>query len=227
MPSEARINLEHTGSEIRDFFTIHQLMKDVRKARRRLIVLNKGMIVLLSASWEGFCEDLTAEALALWVEEAPDSAFLPISLRRTIARELERAPHELEIWRLAGDGWRDVLRGRLNQLQNERNRRLNTPTSGNIDEFFKQALGIDKMSSKWGPDEVIAGENASKLDGFVHLRNEIAHYGLRDAVVTKTAVKDFNNHLQKLAILTEAAVEAVVEDSIGHRPWLAGDNQKP
>lgn len=224
MPSEARLNLQQTGSEIHDFFTIHQLMKDVRKARRRLVVLNKGMVVLLAASWEGFCEDITAEALAILVDRAPNAAALPSSLRRAIARELENSPHELEIWRLAGDGWRDVLRARLSHLQEERNRRLNTPKSGNIDEFFKQALGIDKMSSNWGTAQASADENASKLDGFVQIRNEIAHRGLRDALVTKTAVKDFNNHIQKLATQTESTVEELIERSIGHSPWHEGDS---
>jgi hypothetical protein len=50
---EARLNLERTGSEIRDFYTVHQLVKDMLAVRRRLGVLNKGMIVLLSAIWEG------------------------------------------------------------------------------------------------------------------------------------------------------------------------------
>jgi HEPN superfamily RiboL-PSP-like protein len=225
MPSEARLNLQQTGSEIRDFFTIHQLMKDVRKARRRLVVLNKGMVVLLSASWEGFCEDLTAEALAILVDEAPNAAVLPIPLRRAIARELESSPHDLEIWRLAGDGWRDVLRARLSHLQDERNRRLNTPKSGNINDFFKHALGIDEMSSNWGTAQASADENASTLDGFVQLRNEIAHRGLRDSVVTKTAVKNFNSHIQKLATQTETTVEELIERSIGHCPWQAGDSQ--
>ncbi len=224
MPSEARLNLQQTGSEIRDYFTIHQLMKDVRKARRRLVVLNKGMIVLLSASWEGFCEDLTAEAISMLVDEAPSAAVLPIALRRAIARELENDPHDLEIWRLAGDGWRDVLRARLSHLQDERNRGLNTPKSGNINEFFKQALGIDSMSSNWGTAQASADENASTLDGFVQLRNEIAHRGLGDAIVTKTAVKNFNSHIQKLATRSECTVEELIERSIGHRPWHASDS---
>jgi RiboL-PSP-HEPN len=222
----ARLNLERTGSEIRDFYVVHQLAKDIRGIRRRLDVLNKGTIVLLSAIWEGFCEDITAEALLLLVDGAPDAGALPTPLQRIIARELKQSPHELAVWRLAGDGWRDVLHTRLSYLQKERNRRLNTPTSTNIDEFFKQALGIDEMSSNWATTRTSAKENASRLDTFIELRNAIAHRGLGDAVVHKTTVKNFNNHIQQLATLTESAVEQLVERSIGRHPWKRGTGRE-
>jgi RiboL-PSP-HEPN len=219
MPSMARSNLARTGSEIRDFYAVHQLVKDMPGIRRKLDVLNKGTIVLLSAIWEGFCEDLTAEALLLLVDGAPDAAALPTPLQRIVARELKQSPHELAVWRLAGDGWRDVLHTRLSYLQKERNRRLNTPTSTNIDEFFKQALGIDEISSNWATTQASAKENASRLDAFIELRNAIGHRGLGDAVVSKTTVKNFNNHIQRLATLTESAVEQLLERSIGRHPW--------
>jgi RiboL-PSP-HEPN len=219
MPSVARSKLERTGSEVRDFYAVHQLVKDMPAIRRKLDILNKGTIVLLSAVWEGFCEDLTAEALLLLVDGAPDPAVLPTALQRIVARELKQSPHELAVWRLAGDGWRDVLHTRLRYLQKERNRRLNTPTSRHIDEFFKQALGIEKMSSNWATAQTSAEENASKLDTFIDLRNAIAHRGPGDAVVPKITVKNFNNHIQCLAKLSEAAVEQLIEHSIGSDPW--------
>ena len=198
---------------------VHQLVKDMPGIRRKLDVLNKGTIVLLSAIWEGFCEDLTAEALLLLVDGAPDAAALPTTLQRIVARELKQSPHELAVWCLAGDGWRDVLHTRLSYLQKERNRRLNTPTSTNIDEFFKQALGIEAMPSNWATTQASAKENASKLDAFIELRNAIAHRELGDAVVSKATVKNFNNHIQRLATLTESAVEQLLERSIGRHPW--------
>jgi len=36
MPSMARLNLERTGSEIRDFYAVHQLVKDMPAVRRKL-----------------------------------------------------------------------------------------------------------------------------------------------------------------------------------------------
>lgn len=227
MPSMARLNLERTGSEIRDFYAVHQLVKDMPAVRRKLTVLNKGTIVLLSAIWEGFCEDLTAEALQLLVDGAPDAAALPTPLQRIVARELKQSPHELAVWRLAGDGWRDVLHTRLSHLQKERNRRLNTPTSTNIDDFFKQALGIDEISSHWATTRASAKENASRLDAFIELRNAIAHRGLGNAVVSKAMIKNFNNHIQRLATLTESGVEQLVERSIGCHPWKRGGAIRP
>jgi len=50
----ARLNLERTGSEIRDFYAVHQLVKDMPAVRRKLAVLNKGTIEEMSSNWAGY-----------------------------------------------------------------------------------------------------------------------------------------------------------------------------
>ena len=222
MASHARLNLERTRTEIRHFYAIHQLVKDIPGVRKKLDVLNKGMIVLVSAAWEGFCEDLAAEALLLIVDEATAATALPVPLQRIIARELQQSPHELAIWRLAGDGWRDVLRDRLEDLHEERNRRLNTPKTGNIDELFRSALGIEQVSTDWSTPRSSAEENASRLDAFIELRNSIAHRGVDDRPVPKTTVRQFNNHVNVLAERTEHVIELCVEGAIRRWPWRLG-----
>lgn len=219
MPSKARINLEQTRTEIRDFYAVHQLVKGIPGVRKKLDVLNKGTIVLLSAIWEGFCEDITSEALALIIEEAPTATVLPVPLQRAIALELKDSRHELAIWQLADNGWRDVLRARLKGMQEKRNRRLNSPQSANIDELFRQALGIDGLSSNWATAGTSAEENAAKLDQFVELRNSIAHRGLGNTAVNKVTVRKFVNQVHLLAIPTESTVEVSVAQAIGRWPW--------
>ena len=100
---------------------------------------------------------------------------------------------------------------------------MNTPKSASVDEFFKRALGIERISSHWSTAEGSAEQNAVVLDAFVELRNDIAHRGLKDVAVTKSVVKKFNNHIQRLAAVTEAAVEDLVEAAISRRPWTPCD----
>jgi len=51
--------------------------------------------------------------------------------------------HDLAVWSLADGGWRQVLMDRLDGLREARNRRLNTPKAGQIDDLFFRALGIE------------------------------------------------------------------------------------
>jgi hypothetical protein len=93
----------------------------------RLEVLNKSAIVLLTAFWEAYCEDVAGEALEYIVRHTKDAGGLPQDLRKAVAKELKEEPHELAVWRLADTGWRTELASRLTALKEKRDRQLNTP----------------------------------------------------------------------------------------------------
>src|SRR5687768_16205818 len=84
----------------------------------------------MCAVWEAYCEDLAAEAVEHLVTNAPDTTALPKVLRKTIASELESDKNDLAVWDLAGEGWKAVLRSRLADITERRNRSLNNPQGG-------------------------------------------------------------------------------------------------
>lgn len=133
--------------------------------------------MLLTAIWEAYCEDLSAEALEHIVKHAKAVDDLPVELRKLVAKELKKDPQDLAIWGLAGDNWRALLRQRLADLQQERNRRLNTPKTEQINGLFREALGIMKISDAWYWEGMSRTQAARKLDSYVNLRGEIAHRG--------------------------------------------------
>ena len=141
MPSKARFKFNANADDIGRLLEIHKDLGGDKKGRRfRLEVLNKSAIVLITAIWEAYCEDLAKEALEHIVKNAPDSTALPKELKKRIAKELKEDKNEVMVWTLADPGWRIVLTKRLSNLAEERNRKLNTPKAQNIIDLFRVGL---------------------------------------------------------------------------------------
>ena len=167
---------EKNREDVERLMEIHgDLAGDAPGRKRGVEVLNKSAIVLMCAVWEAYCEDLAAEAVEHLVDHAEDATALPEALLKTIAAELESDKNDLAIWRLAGDGWKTILRSRLADITKRRNRSLNTPKSANIDALFEEAVGLAKVSASWQWRNVTAAKARTKLDGYVNQRGDVAH----------------------------------------------------
>lgn len=220
MASDARKAFDQSSADVERLLEIHQDLGGSAPGRRhRLEVLNKAAVVLITALWEAYCEDIAAEGLEHLVQHAPTANQLPVALQKQIAAELKKDVHDLSVWKLADDGWRDVLRGRLDALKDERNRRLNTPKSAQIDDLFDKALGIQHVSRQWNWKGMSAKEAGKKLDRYVELRGEIAHRGSAVSPVKKTAVTDYYSHVKRLVGKTGGRVGSVVGKSTGKKLW--------
>ena len=221
MTSQARDSFADHCGDIDRLFEIHTEISGELPGRRwqELESLHKSAIVLLTAFWEAFCEDLAAEALAHLVVNAHEAEALPADLRRLVAKELVADEHELAIWRVADDRWREVLTSRLERLQAVRNRKLNTPKTAQINDLFDKAVGLPMISASWQWNRMSATRAAEKLDAFIELRGEIAHRGAAVGAVTKDQVKVFYNHVQRLVTATEVHVQQRLEESTGTPPW--------
>lgn len=216
MASKARRAFDQNCHDIERLLDIHaDLGGDARGRRRRLEVLNKSAIVLITSFWEAYCEDLAAEGLDHLVTHAGNVDVLPVELRKQVARELERDDHELASWKLAGDGWRSVLSSRLDDLREERNRKLNTPKTAQIDELFLKALGAPKVSASWKWNNMSTAQASRKLDKYVELRGAIAHRGVAGASVRKQAVDDYYGHVGLLVSKTGGRVNSVIKKATG------------
>jgi len=220
MASRARKAFDDNCDDIVRLVEIHEDLGGSGPGRRvRLEVLNKSAIVLLTAFWEAYCEDIAAEALEHIVEHSADWKGLPLDLRKLIAKELKADKNELAPWELAGGQWRDYLQRRLDELTETRNRRLNTPKTVQIDDLFMVALGIPKMSSSWYWKGMKAETARTKLDKYVELRGAIAHRGSSARTVKKAAVNDYYGHVKKLVGRTGGRVGRVSYDATGVKLW--------
>lgn len=220
MASSARIAFDRNAKDVKRLLEIHaDVGGDAQGRRFGLEVLNKSAIVLITAIWEAYCEDIAAEALEHLVANTSKGVTLPKELRKKIAAEIRKDQNELAMWDLADKGWQARVCARLQAMTVERNRRLNTPKAEHIDELFANALGLSNVSSSWKWKRMSSGRAKEKLDKFVALRGAIAHRGAAASGVKKSHVQDYFKHVQRLVGKTGGAVNAHVRHCTGKPLW--------
>jgi hypothetical protein len=220
MPSKAFSAFRENATDVQGLLDLHKDAGGIAQGRRYgLEVLNKSAIVLLTSFWEAYCEDIVAEALAHIVAHAASADKLPVELRKLVAKQLKDEPHELAVWKLSDAGWRDVLQSRLATLQVERNRRLNTPKTDQIDDLFRKTLGIPKVSDRWRWSNMTAARARAKLDEYVELRGSIAHRGAASAGVRKSHVIGYFKLVKRLVSRTGGSVYRHVRTVTPVRLW--------
>jgi RiboL-PSP-HEPN len=216
LPSKARRAFNESCADIDRLVDIHSRLTGTAPGRRYDVeVLNKAAIVLITSFWEAYCEDLAAEALEHLVNHSKTAVSLPNDLQKAVAKSLKAEAHDLAVWKLADDGWRVVLRSRLADLQQERNKRLNTPKTEQIDELFVRAVGINNVSSRWYWNNMPAQRAKDKLDGYVSLRGEVAHRGRAARTVRKAEVVDYYSHVRILVGRTDNYINRMIRSSTG------------
>lgn len=214
--SLARRQFDDNCSDVRRLLEIHgDIAGDAPGRKYGVEVLNKSAVVLITSFWEAYCEDIAAEGLAHIVNQCSESSSVPKELRKRVAKELGADKNDLAMWTLAGEGWRSVLTERLEGLQEERNRKLNTPKTVQIDDHFLATLGIPSISSSWYWKGMSAKQASEKLDRFVALRGSIAHRGAAANAVRKTAVSDYFSHVRRLVSRTGGKVNSHVKAASG------------
>lgn len=203
MQTAARDAFDGNVKDIDRLIEIHkELTGDGPGRRYGVEVLNKSALVLITAAWEAYVEDLVGLSLAHLIADGTPGK-LPKRLKKQIAVELQKDPNELAVWDLAEDGWRSVLKARLARLAKKRNFDWNTPKSGKIDAFVDESLGLQRVTDGWTWQGMGAPQARRKLDGYVALRGDIAHRGASDRPVKKGQVTGYLNHVGKLVEVTD------------------------
>lgn len=220
MPSKARQAFDRSAGDVERLLEIHEdLGGDARGRRYRLEVLNKSAIVLITAIWEAYCEDIAAEALDHLVNHVPNASALPKELKKRIAKEIKSDLNEIAMWDLADAGWKTKVKARLAALTEERNRKLNTPKSDSIDELFREAIGLPTVSDAWSWTRMTPDTAKKKLDEYVTLRGAIAHRGKGARSCKKAQVEDYFDHVKRLVAKTGGKVNRFVHGVTGARLW--------
>ncbi len=216
MSSKARGAFEENCKDVERLMEIHVDVSGDGPGRKHGVeVLNKSAIVLMCAAWEAYCEDLASEAVEHLVTHAKDASELPKVLRKQIAKELKGDADEGAIWRIADGGWRGLLKSRLADIAERRNRKLNAPKTSNIEALFEEAVGLRGISKQWGWQGILPDQAASKLDGFVELRGAIAHRAKASTKVKKSDPTTFKDHAERLVAVTDAYVSEQLRKACG------------
>lgn len=203
--SSAYQAFESNRADVDRLLEVHRDLGGKGRGRRYgMAVLNKSAVVLLCAAWEAYCEDLVSEVVEHFVKQAPDANVLPAVLRKRIATEL--SSDKMQMWTLAGDGWRHVLSKRLSDLKVERDRKLNTPKTAQIRALFAEHVGYDNIDQKWAWRSVTTEQASDRLNEFVKLRGSIAHRVEAESAVHKPDVVKYTRFIGQLVKNTDQVI---------------------
>ncbi|HEX5511724.1 MAG TPA: HEPN domain-containing protein [Actinomycetales bacterium] len=220
--SQARIRFYDASDDVRSYYTVAQALKDRRGLTRHVSAVGRGTYVLVAALWEGFCEDFAHEAAKALVSNVSGWSDLPPALARRISLEVKDDKHELSAWTLSGDGWRVVALDRVDRIA--RSTIFNTPKTHQVDQLFKEALGIECVSQSW-VSAFAQGESPSVvLDRAMTLRGAIAHGEERERPITKKDVSLFYQLIADLVDSTELHVSKHLERSAGLSLWRCAES---
>ncbi len=198
--SRALVRLRKNLEDVDRLLEIHGEIGGAGRGRKYGVeVLNKSAVVLICACWEAYNEDVCAEAIEHICKNARDSTKLPKDLKKLIAIGLEKDDHELAVWRLAGRGWRVVLKSNQQLAFRKHIQSLNTPKSRNLENLFRDCLGIDDITRSWGRPHLPAKNAKERIDGYVTLRGAIAHRGAALESVKKIQCTKFKSLVEDMA----------------------------
>jgi RiboL-PSP-HEPN len=204
VPSSSFEKFEQNKSDVDRLLAIHLYLAGGDPGRKRGVEpLNKSAIVLITAIWEAYVEDIIAELLSHLVTCVPSANLLPKELRKRIAAEIKKDLREDAPWDLADNGWRDLALSRLEPLQEERNWGLKTPNAKNVNEYFSEATGLKSISSQWRWAGMSSVAAVNKLDSLLLLRGAIAHRSASTSSVKKVHVEDYFQFVQRLVVATD------------------------
>jgi len=207
-------------SDVDRLLEIHKDVTGTQRGRRRGVeVLNKSGVVLLTAAWEAFVEDLAQEAFDFLLKHAKSSDLIPPKVRTLASKRLKDAADGIKVWQLAGPGWRKVLLSHKARLMERHIGTFNTPKPNNIDSLFQGLIGLRHLSSKWTWQAMSVSRARANLIEFVEHRGAIAHRVKPKRGTTKAYVSGHKTFIYRLAVKSTNTVRSHLTSLVGRTPW--------
>ena len=200
-----RFHGNHT--HIDNLFEIHaKITGGVQGQGRRLTPsLLRASLVFMCASWETFIEDICIEGADILISEVGDAPRVPNGIKSKIARDLREAKNPLDIWQIAGDGWKAAFKDKVVKLCDGQSGGLNTPNYKNVSGLLYDIFGL-KLEPHWRWQGMTSKAAIGKLDQIVRLRGGVAH-GQNPGSLNIQMCRDYNNHIEHLVDVTAKAVD--------------------
>jgi len=203
-------------NEVLNLYLIHETVTGERPGRRYNVeVLNKSCIVLLTACWEAFVEDTASIAFEFLIDNSQDNRRMPKEVRKKVASWIKGDKNELRMWDLAGEGWKSIFREHKQKVLSS----FNTPKAGNVDDLYKELLGLANLSEKWHWPGMPADKARERLAEYIDLRGSIAHRVKASKKVHKRTVEHYQVFITRLAGHTSNLTSNYINELVGKRPW--------
>jgi hypothetical protein len=223
MPSKARKTFDESARDIEHLLEAWEAAgsKTSEVNSSTTDVLLRSAVVLLVSYWEAYVEDICSEALEHIVLHSKDASKIPMEAKKVIATELKKAPHDLEVWKLADSGWRNYLKERLPRLKSDRDRSWNSPKADATSKFISDVVGLEDIHKAWDVQKLESKAAAEKLDALIKSRGQIAHRGKLEQPLTQEFVTDYANFLSAIVSKTGGSINRHVIRITGKPLWQA------
>lgn len=213
-------NLQSNREQVRRLLEIHGIVAGEGAGYKHNVeVLHKSAIVLLVASWEAYIEDLATNAFEALLASAKDHSTFPADVLTSASAALKKSQDNREVWKLAGGGWKQVLKDHKADLYSQYIGKLNTPRPKQVDGLFHALIGISNISSRWHWKGMSEQDVSDKLERLIELRGSIAHRATTSKAVYKNVVEDYVDFITRLAVISNNRVLAFVTARTGKTPW--------
>lgn len=211
--------VENSGAVSR-LTEIHEHLTGRTRGRKHGVeVLNKSAIVLLVACWESFIEQLAVNAFDAIYKSAKVPDVFPIRVLVIAGSELRESQDATQIWKLAGNGWRQVLAAHRQRVLDKYVGKLNTPKPQQINDLFLDLIGIKNITKCWMYPGASHSKAENRVTALVTLRGDIAHKVQTATPVKKADVEQFTRLIARLAGLTSNYVGLFIENQVKVKPW--------
>lgn len=224
MPSNARKRFDESATDIDNLIDTYRAMvalweEDKEPVPEGFEVLFRSAVVLMVSHWEAYVEDICHEALEHLVLYTREASKLPKEIKKQVASAVKGAENEIEVWKLADNGWKDYLKERMAGLKEARDRSFNSPKAQQTSDFVKKSLGIEDIQNSWRFDDIEPKVVARKLDTLIEIRGEIAHRGRVKQKLDQYFVSEHISFLRKLVSKTGDRINSHLKKATGKSLW--------
>ena len=207
-------------SEIQRLVDIHGQISGVGPGYKHNVqILNKSAIIMLISMWESYIEDLAEMAFDYLLNSAKLPEVIPSKVLTLASNKLKKDKNDKAVWKLAGDGWKNVLKTHREYVLDKYIGKLNTPRPKQIDSIYYELLGMQSLSSLWYWRSMSNTQAISALENLITLRGSIAHKLSTSKSVTKAHVHKSVTLVLRMAIISSNRVNKHLEKITGENPW--------
>lgn len=220
MASQAKDRFDQQRGDIDQLWEIHQDVAGQGAGRKHGVdVINRAAIVFITACWESYVEDACLEGYDFLLANAREPESFPARVRTLASKPLRENSDHTQIWRLAGDGWRQVLAEHRDAAKAKWLDKLNTPKTAQVNSLYNELLGLINLSDSWSWQGMSSQQASEKLDNYITVRGNIAHRLTHDETVYKDWGTDYLSHVERLVSRTDEKVRGHIESLAGTPPW--------
>lgn len=217
MASQAHRSFQGNKTDVNRLLEIHEHLGGRGRGRRKGVqCLNKAAIVLTSAVWEAYVEDVCADAIDHLSDHLTDSSNLPDLIKLEIAADIHSryndTPNKQKdrkaAWDLADEGWKAVLANNLTRIKGKllTGNAFNSCKSENVKDLLERGIGLSNVCQFWRWQGATPEQVRTRLDEYIKLRGEIAHRGDAAQSIRKNECTAFLSLVERLVQATDTAV---------------------